>query len=316
MITKTELSELWSAITPQPGQNVGRRADPQHPLDFFVSYDEKPNMQFMLLTEFEPVLPNSSKQLYVRGNRRTDGKYAVCFSLEDSHLKDQYISLCWDIMDSTYLSLNKKAGVQAAIKRFILWQKLLAEAKSTKMSETEVKGLMGELLVLRHICIKRYGVATAIAGWVGPVGADRDFEYEDAWFESKFVSLSMDKVSISSLDQLDVDRPGYLVLCRAEKTADTAIDHLTLNDLVASIEEMAMVDENVLVSFKNRLALVGYDSSDERSNQPYLVHRFEGYKVEGEEFPRIRRSEVHTAVSDGNYQLSIPALQQWSSDIN
>ena len=103
---------------------------------------------------------------------------------------------------------------------------------------------------------------------------------------------------------------------RAEKTADTAIDHLTLNDLVASIEEMAMVDENVLVSFKNRLALVGYDPSDERSNQPYLVHRLEGYKVEGEGFPRIRRSQVHTAVSDGNYQLSIPALQQWSFEID
>lgn len=92
MITKTELGKLWSAITPQPGQNVGRRADPQHPLDFFVSYDEKPNMQFMLLTEIEPALPNSSKQLYVRGNKRSDGKYAVCFSLEDYQLKDQYIS--------------------------------------------------------------------------------------------------------------------------------------------------------------------------------------------------------------------------------
>lgn len=315
MITKTELSELWSAITPQPGQNVGRRADPQHPLDFFVSYDEKPNMQFMLLTEFEPALPNSSKQLYVRGNRRTDGKYAVCFSLEDNRLKDQYVSLCWDIMDSTYLSLNKKAGVQAAIKRFTMWQKLFAEAKSKKLSETEIKGLIGELTVLKDICIKRYGVATAIAGWVGPVGADRDFEYEDTWFESKFVSLSMDKVSISSLDQLDVDSPGYLVLCRAEKTAETAIGHVTLNDLVASIEKMAASDENVLVSFKNRLALAGYDSSDERSNQSYLVHRFESYKVEGDGFPRIRRSDVHTAISDGDYHISIPALQQWSSEI-
>ena len=316
MITKTELYELWSAITPQPGQNVGRRADPQHPLDFFVSYDEKPNMQFMLLTEFEPTLPNSSKQLYVRGNRRTDGKYAVCFSLGDSHLKDQYVSLCWDIMDSTYLSPNKKAGVQAAIKRFIMWQKLFAEAKFKKMSETEIKGLIGELIVLKNICIQRYGVATAIAGWVGPVGADRDFEYEDAWFESKFVSLSMDKVSISSLDQLDADRSGYLVLCRAEKTAATAIDCMTLNDLVTSIERMALSDENALVSFKNRLSLVGYDSSDERSNQPYHVFRLEGYKVEGEKFPRIRRSEVHTAVSDGEYQLSIPALQQWRAQIN
>lgn len=315
MITKTELKNLWSAITPQLGQNVGRRADPQHPLDFFVTYDEKPNMQFMLLTEFEPTLPDSSEQLYVRGNKRSDGKYAVCFSLEDDELKDQYVSLCWDIMDSTYSCHSKKSGVQAAIKRFTMWQKLLAEAKSKKMSEAEIKGLIGELVVLKDICIKKYGVATAISGWVGPVGADRDFEFEDTWFESKFVSLSTDRVKISSLDQLDIHRKGYLILCRAEKTAATANRHTTLNKLVNYIVQLAQTDENASVSFKNRLALSGYNASDERSEQPYVIHRLEEYRVYGEDFPRIMRSKIHAAISEGEYQLSIPALQQWAADI-
>ena len=315
MITKTELSELWSAITPQQGQNIGRRADPNHPLDFFVTYDERPNMQFMLLTEFEPALPNSSEQLFVRGNKRSDGKFAVCFSLEDDHLKDQYVSLCWDIMDATYLSQDKKNGVQAAIKRFTMWQKLFAEAKTKKLSDAGIKGLIGELAVLKYVCTRKYSIATAISGWVGPVGADRDFEFVDTWFESKFVSLSTDKVKISSIDQLDIDRMGCLVLCRAEKTASTTSGHTTLNDLVNSIFEMAQIDENAVSTFKNRLALAGYDSSDERSNQPYVIHRFEIYKVDGNDFPRIRRSKIHNAISDGEYQLSIPALRQWSMDI-
>lgn len=316
MITKTELNDLWSAITPQLGQNVGRRADPEHPLDFFVAYDEKPNMQFILLTEFEPALPNSSKQLFVRGNRRADGKYAVCFSLEDDRLKDQYVSLCWDIMDSTYSCQSKKSGVQAAIKRFTMWQKLFAEAKSKKLSDAEIKGLIGELVILKDVCVKKYGVETAVSGWLGPAGADRDFEFDDTWYESKFVSLSMDKVKISSIDQLDIEREGYLILCRAEKTAATTNDHITLNKLVNNIIEMAQADENTVVSLKNRLALAGYDASDERAEQPYIIHHLEGYKVFGTDFPRIVRSKIHAAISEGEYQLSIPALQPWGTEIN
>lgn len=315
MITKTELGELWEAIIPQKGQNVGRRADPSHPLDYFVTYDEQHNMQFMLLTEYKPSLPNSSQQLYVRGNRRVDGKYAICFSLEDDHLKDQYVSLCWDIMDSTYLEKNKSQGAKVAIKRFIMWQKLFAEARTKKLSDSEVKGLVGELAVLKEICMQRYDVETAISGWVGPVGADRDFEFEDMWIESKFVSLSMDKVKISSFDQLDVDRTGYLVLCRAEKTAATESGHVTLNGLIDSVLEILKKNENALVSFKNRLALARYDSGDERSEQPYIIHRFETYMVAGNDFPRIRRSEIHNAISDGEYQLSVPALSHWNKDI-
>ena len=66
MITRTELSHLWSEIKPQSGKNVGRRADPSHPLDFFITYDEKPNMQLMLLSDFQPIkgIYDESKQNY------------------------------------------------------------------------------------------------------------------------------------------------------------------------------------------------------------------------------------------------------------
>lgn len=314
MITKNELSRLWSEITPQQGQNVGRRADEQHPLDFFITYDEKPNKQLILLAEFQPTLPSSSKQIFVRGNKRSDGKYAICFSLEDDRLQEQYVSLCWDIMDCTFTIQNKKVGVQSAIKRFILWQKLFAEVKTKKLSESEVKGLIGELQVLKEICVKKYGIEKAVAGWVGPLGTDRDFEFEDTWFESKFVSLSMDKVKISSFDQLDTDMEGNLVLCRGEKTSNETLGYITLNTLVEEISTMARINENALVSFKNRLALTGYDSGNELVEQPYKVARLEMYSVENDDFPRIRRSNINGAIADGSYSLSIPALQPWKAE--
>ncbi len=314
MITKTELLKIWSEISPILGQNVGRRADPQHPLDFFVTYDEKPNMQLMLLTDFQLSLPKSSKQIFVRGNTRTDGQNASCFSLEDSSLKDQFVSLCWDMMDCSFEIQDKKNAAKAAIKRFSMWQKLFAEAKTERMSEAKVKGLIGELSVLKEIIIPQYGIESGIAGWVGPLGADRDFEFEDLWYESKFVSLSMDKVKISSLDQLDTDSPGVLVLTRCEKTAETASDYVTLNNLVSDITKMIEAEENSVTVFNNRLSLAGFNAADELADQPYIFYRFEKYHIEDDKFPRVRRSALPEAISDGEYQLSIPALQQWKME--
>ena len=312
MITRIELARLWDEIVPQQDKTVGRRADPHHPLDFFITYDERLNMQLMLLTEYQLELPASSKQIHVRGSKRKiDGQHAVCFSLEDKGLKDQFVSLCWDMMDCSFEIQNKKNAAQAAIKRFRLWQRLFAEAKEKRLSEVEVRGLIGELTVLKEICIPRYGIEKAISGWIGPLGADRDFEFEDTWYESKFVSLSMDKVKISSLDQLDTDAPGELVLCRYEKTANTAIGHITLDSLIYEIANVVSENDNTREAFLNRVSLAGYKAASEQSGQPYIFHRIERYKVDTDDFPRIRRSKLSKAITEGEYQVSIPAIQHW-----
>lgn len=309
MISITELNSVWDAITPQPGQNIGRRADTSHPLDFFITYDEKHNMQMILLSDHLPMLPASSQQILVRANHRHDGKYALCFSLSDGTLREQYVSLCWDIMNCTYDVHNKQQGIKTAIKRFCMWQKLFAEERSKKLSDAEVKGLVGELCVFRHAILPRYEPCTAVAGWIGPIGADQDFEFNDTWYESKAVSLSKDNASISSLDQLDIDLEGNLMIVRLEKASENNPESFTLNALVDEIRS-SLSDAEAQTLFDARLASGKYDPSDPRSDEPYLLHRIEGYTVNNE-FPRIRRSAISAAVSNGTYNLSIPALQNW-----
>ena len=312
MITRTNLKDLWLEIVPQAGQNIGRRADNEHPLDFFITYDEQKSMQLMLQSEYDVQLPSSSKQIAIRNNRRaTDGKNAFCFSLQDNRLTEQFISLCWDIMDCTSSIEDKKQAKKAAITRLIMWQKLFAEEKSRKMSETEVKGLLGELIVLRDICLKKYDLDIAVSGWVGPIGTDRDFEYEDVCYEAKYVSLSADVVKISSLDQLDTDKRGKLVLCRFEKSSETNPDALTLSQLVESIRNLVVGDEKARVSFDNRLSLSRYNGNDELSRVPFVFYHFDIFAVDGKEFPRLRRSETRVEIAEGEYRLSIPALAQW-----
>jgi len=307
------INSMWLAIAPQKGSTIARRADPLHPLDIFIGYDENGCMQLMLLTDEEPKLPESSQQVIVRGNQRTDGQYAVCFSLVNTSLREIFVSLCWDIMESTYGVPNKKSGTVSAIKRFGMWQVLLAKGSESKMSDLVVRGLIGELSVLKNFGMPRYGKSHAVTGWIGPLHADRDFEYEDTWFEVKAASLSRESIIISSFDQLDIDRPGNLIVCRLEKTSEADPNALTLNTLVKAIEEDLSEDEYALSTLHVRLTLSGYDETDERTDDSFVVNSFEVYHVE-DDFPRIRRSQLHLAIGSGEYALNISALQPWRTE--
>ena len=314
MISKTELGRVWASIIPGKNQTVGKRADVSHPLDFYATLDENQNMQLLLLTDFHPDLPASNKQIHVRGNIRQDGNYAICFSLINSSLRDQFLSLCWDLMDCTFAVQNKRNGVQKTLNRFRLWQKLFSEVGNRRLSEAQVKGLIGELSILQRICIPKYGAERALRGWIGPLGGDRDFEYEDQWFESKCISLSRDKVKISSFEQLDTECPGYLVITRAEKGAPEVNESVTLTELVHNVLALVGDDPVSKEVLKTRLMLYGFSEGEEYANEPYVIKQLEYYKVEPMSFPRLRRSEIHSAVTNGEYSLSIPALQQWRAD--
>lgn len=310
MISMATIERTWTAITPQKGQTVVRRVDPAHPVDFFIGYDETCAMQLLLLADEQPDLPPSSQQVLVRANPRKDGKYAVCFSLVNQSLKDTFISLCWDIVASTYGAETQKAGIEAAVNRFGKWLILMAKGRDSKLSDAVVRGMVGELAVLRDICIPKYGSPHSITGWIGPLHADRDFEYEDDWLEVKSASLSRETVSISSFDQLDIDRPGTLVLARIEKTADSDEEAISLKSMVQDIEELLGEDQDALSTFKVRLVLNGYDESDERADELFHLYGYEKYCVY-DDFPRIRKSKLTNEINNGEYTLSIAALSPW-----
>ena len=152
MISMERIDQNWSSIVPINGQTIARRADAEHPLDFFIGYNENENMQLMLLSDEELQVPDSSRQVLIRENERTDGKYAICFILLNPSLRDTFVSLCWDIMLCTFSARSKQAGNEAAVKRFGIWMIMLAKGNEKGLSENRAKGLLGELLVLEKIC--------------------------------------------------------------------------------------------------------------------------------------------------------------------
>ena len=117
-------------------------------------------------------------------------------------------------------------------------------------------------------------------------------------------------VSISSFDQLDIERPGTLVLARIEKTPNTDAEGISLNSLVRDVEELLREDQDALSTFRVRLVLNGYDESDEKADELFHLHGYEKYRVY-DDFPRIRKSKLTSEINNGEYTLSIAALAPW-----
>lgn len=310
MISMEKIEQNWSSITPISGQAIARRADAEHPLDFFIGYNEEENMQLMLLSDEEIQVPDSSRQVLVRENKRTDGKFAICFVLINPSLRETFVSLCWDIMLCTYSAKSKRAGNEAAVRRFGVWMIMLAKGSEKGLSENGAKGLLGELLVLQRICAPLYGFSKAINGWIGPLRADRDFEYEERWYESKAASTESETILISSYDQLDIDREGDLVVCRLDKTGAGDSNGISLRRIEQEILDAIGDDEDTKNTLRIRLMLSGYKADDPHADDMFLFKEFDCFVVR-DDFPRIRKGLLPPAVKNGEYSLEIDALNPW-----
>lgn len=120
---------------------------------------------------------------------------------------------------------------------------------SKLLSENEVLGLIGELLFLKDFAFKVYGVSTGLNGWSGPEPTHKDFSFENNWYEIKTINSYKNSVSISSLEQLDSEFDGHLIVYTMEKMSPS-FNGVKLNSLVANINELITLDtDNSFLNF-------------------------------------------------------------------
>ncbi len=122
--------------------------------------------------------------------------------------------------------------------RLNLWKKLFDHGSSGLLEPYQVKGLIAELLVLEAILLagRRSPLEAAIA-WVGPAGADQDFQFSDEAIEVKAVSPGAESISISSLQQLDAPVPIRVSMYTMRPASPGEPDAIGLNTLVLRLRD-------------------------------------------------------------------------------
>lgn len=302
-----QLHNAWNRVT-YNGATV--RLAVQHPLEWYVGYYTASQKAVILISDSPVKNVESLKSIAFNCAQRQDGKYALAFILLSKEMEEVYITMCGDIIRFSSIESSPAKALIQVIGRYKQWIKLLEHQRSALMGASAQKGLIGELYYLKTRLESGMNEEEALIGWVGPEGADQDFQYTDGWHEIKATGISSSEVGISSIEQLDNDETGELIIVRIDKCADEKKGSITLRSMVQSIFPLLHSNYSAFEAYNAKLSKVGYMDLPEYDQQFYYISGKEIYSVDCD-FPRLRRASLPSEVTQCNYSLSIASIEKW-----
>ena len=310
IMTPNEFKSKWDSIKIIKGEMALQRVNNVHPLDFYVGYNQLGSKEFVLFTNIEPKILLQCDSISIESRLRQDNKYAVCFTLLKQDQSSVFMHLCWDLFEFSKVANSEEQGIKLVESRFKIWQKLMRQGSDGLLPVSVIRGLIGELIFLKDFSFPKYGFKKALDGWVGVEASDRDFVYDDFWYEIKAIDPSASSVHISSIEQLDIDNIGQLVTVIICKTSIIDSEGISLPKLVDSIRTAIRNDSNALLVFEKKMMSVGYIDKKEYYNYCVDFTGFNHYTVD-EMFPKIRRINVDVAIIELSYSISLAGIAGW-----
>ena len=291
-----------------------QRVNSTHLLDLYVGIDEKARWTLLLISEYPPLNVASSRMILIKSGRRPDKKWSLSFSLVDDSYKDMFVLFCEDIISSSACIKNKEKATRFVGKRYTEWREMLANAKGKLLSPEEIKGLLGEMYFLKEYLCDQHGAEKAALSWTGPKRLPQDYIIDDTWYEVKTVSSSRNEIHISSIEQLDCEKMGELVVIRADKTSITNVNAVNLNTMYTELLTMLPNDDS-RESFSTMLLRYGYYPCPEYENEEYTfeIKTVDRYTVSSD-FPCVRRADLPECIMEVKYSLVLAAIDSYRKE--
>jgi hypothetical protein len=237
------------------------------------------------------------------------GYKGISLQLLDPTYEDLFLQLCKDIVSCIRNAENSNAASRVVFQCIQRWRRFI-ERGSGAMSEEEVRGLIGELVILAR-CINQLGAVRALECWQGPEGTLRDFELPDISVEVKTYQVSsIATIRINDPEQLELDlhRPVYLAVVPLRKVETKG--H-RLPDVVERIFNLLKKEHAAQEIFEQKLASCGYLRSQENKySERYIAGPVTCYVVEGD-FPRLENSNIPAGVVNVNYSIHVNTLKPY-----
>jgi hypothetical protein len=226
---------------------------------------------------------------------------------------DLFFGLCETLISSVKEVKDPATALSVALAHLKRWKAFLAGRNARLLSPEEVRGLFGELHVLRRLYQNTLCQAAAVDAWLGPKDSHQDFIFGDRAIEVKSLSgRERSTVRISSEDQLESTLPELFLLTQRLTDVPDADKALSLNDLVGLIESELSVAE-AIEQFADKLAGMGYAPLAEYDRPRFVVSGLQGYRV-AEAFPRLIRSELPTGVTKLSYEIMVEAIAPFACE--
>lgn len=282
------------------------RYDAEHPFDVYLGRDSKGRKSLALVMDAKRERITSSKTIDVQFYKREDNKLMLCFSLEDDELKDIFYKFCEDIIESTRLH-HKENGFAPAIDRWNTWIQFFSKS-TLPLSENEVMGLIGEIYFLQNFMINRYGQDVALESYIGTDLAHKDFEVQNTWYEVKSIHNGVRAVKISSIEQLDSDVDGKLVILTFDQGTPSYEGNITLNKLIAGFR--SSLDRRWQLLFDQKMRKARYIHDERYDEYNHIFVSLDAYNV-SDDFPKLIKVDLPHGVTKASYEIDISAIQRF-----
>lgn len=286
------------------------RISPDHILDLYIGMDEKGCKMIEFRGHFKPRRINSTSAIEVSQFRNPQYN-TLRFTLVDDEISGLFYIFCYDLAEQTKGVTDATNGYSAVTTRFYQWKQMFFTSKKKKLTESEIMGLIGELLFLRDGLAPEIGFHEALHAWSGQELTHKDFSVNDTWFEVKAVSRGKSTVHIASLEQLDSQTDGQLIVIPMEKMSEE-YHGTSLNKLMINVRDM-LNDPDDRELFLNKIALQGYEYSNYYDEFVYAVDTMQRFNVR-DDFPRLLRSQISPSITHCSYDLLLRDLERFAAE--
>lgn len=293
-------------------QDHFKRIDAIHPIDWRYN-DCIPPTKLALISKKKPLDYPETKGVHVEIIDQNKGKYAVVFVLSDPSCAEPFHSFCEDAIESSR-NIDPGEATDFAFDRFLKWIYLFMPHRNDKLSDIDIRGLIGELYVLKSRFIPVYGAYSSLRSWMNKKKGKQDFIEYDKWYEIKTLLEGNDAVCISSLEQLSRTDDGQLVVVNIKKSSPESEKRVTLNtlynDILGLLSTFALKQQ-----FDETMLDHGYVPND-----PYYDnHCFEMINVVAygvvSNFPRLTPDNLpYVGISRAKYEILIDAIKDFEVD--
>ena len=224
---------------------------------------------------------------------------------------DLFFSLCNTLIGSLMNIGDSSTALSVAFAHLKRWKAFLAGRNARLLSPEEIRGLFGELHILRVLYQDTLQRAAAVDAWCGPDDSHQDFIFCNRAIEVKTLSgRERSSIRISSEDQLEslVDEL-YLQTLRLTNIPDCK-NGMSLNQIITLITG-ELSDADAIEQFIDKLAGVGYMPLAEYDIPCFVVSDVQGYRVT-DDFPCLVRSRLPKGVIKVSYDLKLEDIEQFS----
>lgn len=297
---------------PKIKQECFKRVDAEHPIDWRYNDHDPPTM-LVLKTKKKPPEFTETNGVHVTTIRQSNGQYATIFALKDSLCADVFKIFCEDTIESSR-NIDPSEATDFALERYTRWMYLFKPRSNNKLSETVIRGLIGELYVIKTKFIPIFGARSSLCSWMSKLKGKQDFIEHDKWYEVKTLLEGNDAIHISSLEQLSRTDSGELVVVNLKRSSPESNKHITLNSLYSDVIDI-LPTFTLKKQFAEIMLTTGYIPNESYYNEHcYEIIDVIGYGVV-EDFPRLTPDNLPCrGIPRAEYEILIDAIKEFEAE--